>query len=186
MPRFFIDRPIFAWVIAILVMLAGILAITQLPIARYPTIAPPSVSIGAFYPGASAQAVEESVTQILEQNMKGLDGLRYMSSTSSSNGAVGVTLTFEQGTDPDIAQVQVQNKVQLAMPSLPQIVQQQGVSVNKADPGFLMVIGFISEDGSMNRDDISDYISTNLVEPLSRVQGVGNVHVFGSKYAMRI
>src|SRR5688500_5976366 len=186
MPRFFIDRPIFAWVIAILVMLAGILAITQLPIARYPTIAPPSVSIGAFYPGASAQAVEESVTQILEQNMKGLDGLRYMSSTSSSNGAVGVTLTFEQGTDPDIAQVQVQNKVQLAMPSLPQIVQQQGVSVNKADPGFLMVIGFISEDGSMNRDDISDYISTNLVEPLSRVPGVGNVQVFGSKYAMRI
>ena len=186
MARFFIDRPIFAWVIAILVMLAGAISITNLPIARYPSIAPPSVSIGAFYPGASAQTVEESVTQILEQNMKGLDGLRYMSSTSSSNGSIGVTLTFEQGTDPDIAQVQVQNKVQLAMPSLPQVVQQQGVSVNKAGTGFLMVIGFISEDGSMSRDDISDYIATNLVDPLSRVQGIGSVQVFGGKYAMRI
>jgi multidrug efflux pump len=186
MARFFIDRPIFAWVIAIIVMLAGVLSITQLPISRYPTIAPPSVSINAFYPGASAQAAEEAVTQIIEQNMKGLDGLLYMASTSQSNGGVGVALTFANGVDPDIAQVQVQNKLQLAVPSLPQVVQQQGISVNKADPGFLMVIGFVSEDNSMDRDDISDYVATSLVEPLSRVPGVGNVQVFGGKYAMRI
>jgi multidrug efflux pump len=186
MARFFIDRPIFAWVIAIIVMLAGTVSITQLPISRYPTIAPPSVTISAFYPGASAQTAEESVTQIIEQNMKGLDGLLYMSSTSESSGAVGVRLTFENGTDPDIAQVQVQNKLQLALPLLPQIVQQQGVSVNKANPGFLMVVGFVSEDGSMDRSDISDYVATNLVDPLSRVPGVGNVQVFGAKYAMRI
>jgi multidrug efflux pump len=186
MARFFIDRPIFAWVIAIIVMLAGALSITQLPISRYPTIAPPSVSINAFYPGASAQTVEDSVTQIIEQSMKGLDGLLYMSATSESNGAVGIQLTFANGVDPDIAQVQVQNKLQLAVPSLPQIVQQQGISVNKANPGFLMVVGFISEDGSMDRDDISDYVASNLVDPLSRVPGVGGVQVFGGKYAMRI
>ena len=186
MARFFIDRPIFAWVIAIIVMLAGALSITQLPISRYPSIAPPSVSINAFYPGASAQTVEDSVTQIIEQSMKGLDGLLYMASTSQSDGGVSVRLTFASGVDPDIAQVQVQNKLQLAIPSLPQIVQQQGISVSKANPGFLMVVGFISEDGSMTRDDISDYVASNLVDPLSRVEGVGNVQVFGGKYAMRI
>ncbi len=186
MARFFIDRPVFAWVIAIIIMLAGALSITSLPISRYPTIAPPSVNISAVYPGASAQTVEDSVTQIIEQNMKGLDGLLYMSASSDSSGGVGITLTFESGTDPDIAQVQVQNKLQLATPLLPQIVQQQGVSVTKANSGFLLVAGFVSEDNSMDRSDIADYVSTNIVDPLSRVPGVGNVQVFGSRYAMRI
>jgi hydrophobe/amphiphile efflux-1 (HAE1) family protein len=186
MARFFIDRPIFAWVIAIIVMLAGALSLTQLPISRYPTIAPPTVSINTTYPGASAQVAESSVTQIIEQAMTGLDGLDYMSATSDSNGSVSVTLTFKTGTDPDIAQVQVQNKLQLATARLPSIVQQQGISVNKASSGFLMVIGFVSEDGSMDRNDISDYVAANLVEPLSRVPGVGSVQVFGGQYAMRI
>ncbi|HEX5694363.1 MAG TPA: efflux RND transporter permease subunit, partial [Arenimonas sp.] len=186
MARFFIDRPIFAWVIAIIIMLAGGLALTQLPISRYPTIAPPTITINANYPGASAEAAENSVTQIIEQAMTGLDGLDYLSSTSASSGAVSVTLTFETGTDPDIAQVQVQNKLQLATALLPPIVQQQGISVNKASSGFLQVLGFVSEDGSMDRNDISDYVSANIVDPLSRVPGVGSVQVFGSKYAMRI
>jgi multidrug efflux pump len=167
-------------------MMAGALSIFTLPISRYPTIAPPSVNINATYPGASAQTVEDSVTQIIEQNMKGLDGLIYMSASSDSNGSVGITLTFESGTDPDIAQVQVQNKLQLATPLLPQIVQQQGVSVTKANSGFLMVAGFVSEDDSMDRNDIADFVSANIVDPLSRVPGVGNVQVFGSPYAMRI
>src|SRR6185503_1776490 len=186
MARFFIDRPIFAWVIAIIVMLAGALSITRLPISRYPTIAPPSVTVSAFYPGASAQTVEDSVTQIVEQNMKGLDGLIYMSSTSENNGAVAVTLTFENGVDPDIAQVQVQNKLQGAIPLLPQIVQQQGISVSKANPSFLLVVGFVSEDGRMTRPDIDDYVASHPVEPLSRVKGVGSVQLFGAPYAMRI
>jgi multidrug efflux pump len=186
MARFFIDRPIFAWVIAIIVMLAGALSIARLPISRYPTIAPPSVTVSAFYPGASAQTVEDSVTQIVEQSMKGLDGLIYMSSTSESNGALAVTLTFENGVDPDIAQVQVQNKLQGAIPLLPQIVQQQGISVTKANPSFLLVVGFVSEDGRMTRSDIDDYVASHLVEPLSRVQGVGSVQLFGAPYAMRI
>jgi multidrug efflux pump len=184
--RYFIDHPIFAWVIAIVIMLAGVLAILTLPIARYPTIAPPTVTISAVYPGASAQALENSVTQIIEQNMKGLDGLLYMSATSESTGRATITLTFGQAVDPDIAQVQVQNKLALATPSLPQIVQQQGVAVSKANPGFLMVLGFVSTDGRMTRDDISDYVVTNLVDPISRVAGVGSVQVFGAKYAMRI
>ncbi len=186
MARFFIDRPIFAWVIAIIIMLAGALALTQLPISRYPTIAPPTITINASYPGASAAAAENSVTQIIEQAMTGLDGLEYLSSTSDSNGSVTVTLTFVTGTDPDIAQVQVQNKLQLATALLPGIVQQQGISVNKASSGFLQVLGFVSSDGSMDRNDISDYVSANIVDPLSRVPGVGSVQVFGGKYAMRI
>ncbi len=186
MARFFIDRPIFAWVIAIVIMLAGALSLTRLPVARYPTIAPPSVSIGANYPGASAQAVENSVTQIIEQAMTGLDGLDYIASTSDSSGGVSVSLTFKTGTDPDIAQVQVQNKLQIANVLLPQIVQQQGIRVTKASAGFLQVLGFVSKDGSMDRQDISDYVAANIVDPLSRVAGVGGVQVFGSKYAMRI
>jgi multidrug efflux pump len=186
MARFFIDRPIFAWVIAIIVMLAGALSIARLPISRYPTIAPPSVTVSAFYPGASAQTVEDSVTQIVEQSMKGLDGLIYMASTSENNGAVAVTLTFENGVDPDIAQVQVQNKLQGAIPLLPQIVQQQGISATKANPSFLLVVGFVSEDGRMTRSDIDDYVASHLVEPLSRVKGVGSVQLFGAPYAMRI
>src|SRR5690554_793496 len=157
MPQFFIGRPIFAWVIAIVIMIAGALAITQLPVSMYPSIAPPTVSINANYPGASAKVVEDSVTQVIEQAMKGLDGLLYMSSTSSSNGSAGITLTFDNGVNPDIAQVQVQNKLQLAMPLLPQEVQRQGVNVSKASSGFLMVLGFVSEDGSMDKVDIADY-----------------------------
>ena len=186
MARFFIDRPIFAWVIAIIIMIAGGLALTQLPISMYPNIAPPSVTIGASYPGASARVVEDAVTQVIEQNMKGLDGLIYMSSTSQASGNATVTLTFESGTDPDIAQVQVQNKLQLAMPLLPQEVQRQGVNVSKSRSGFLMVVAFVSEDGSMHREDISDYVSANVLDPLSRVPGVGQVQLFGSPYSMRI
>ena len=186
MARFFIDRPIFAWVIAIIIMLAGGLAIFTLPVSMYPTIAPPTVEIRANYPGASAKVVEDSVTQIIEQNMKGLDGLMYFSANSSSNGSATITLTFDSDTDPDTAQVQVQNKLQLAMPLLPQEVQRQGVNVSKSATGFLQVIGFVSEDGRMTKDDISDYVGTNLVDPLSRVPGVGNLQVFGSNYAMRI
>ncbi|HWK75162.1 MAG TPA: efflux RND transporter permease subunit [Povalibacter sp.] len=186
MARFFIDRPIFAWVIAIIIMLAGALAVFTLPVSMYPTIAPPAVEIQATYPGASAKVVEDSVTQIIEQKMKGLDGLMYFSANSSSNGRATITLTFDNRTDPDTAQVQVQNKLQLAMPLLPQEVQRQGVNVSKSATGFLQVLGFVSEDGSMNRDDISDYVGTNLVDPLSRVPGVGNIQVFGANYAMRI
>lgn len=186
MAQFFIDRPIFAWVIAIIIMLSGALAITQLPVSMYPLIAPPTVVINAVYPGASAQVVEDSVTQVIEESMKGLDGLLYMSSTSESTGGAMITLTFDNNVDPDIGQVQVQNKLQLAMPLLPQEVQRQGVNVSKATTGFLMVIGFVSEDGRMTKDDIADYIATNLVDPLSRVPGVGNLTVFGAKYAMRI
>ncbi|WP_447896429.1 multidrug efflux RND transporter permease subunit SmeE [Stenotrophomonas acidaminiphila] len=186
MARFFIDRPIFAWVIAIIIMLAGALAMLKLPISMYPEVAPPAVSISANYPGASAKVVEDSVTQIIEQNMKGLDGLIYFSSNSSSNGQTSITLTFESGTNPDIAQVQVQNKLQLAMPLLPQEVQRQGINVAKSSSGFLNVIGFVSEDGSMDEHDISDYVGSNVIDPLSRVPGVGSIQVFGGKYAMRI
>jgi len=184
--QFFIGRPIFAWVIAIVIMIAGALSITQLPVSMYPTIAPPEVSINANYPGASARVVEDSVTQVIEQNMKGLDGLLYMSATSSSSGSASVTLTFDNSVNPDIAQVQVQNKLQLAMPLMPQEVQRQGVNVSKASSGFLMVVGFVSEDGRMTKDDIADYVSANIVDPISRVPGVGNLQVFGSQYAMRI
>ncbi len=186
MARFFIDRPIFAWVIAIIIMLAGLLSITSLPVSMYPTVAPPAVEIRTMYPGASAQVLEDSVTQVIEQNMKGLDGLMYFSAQSSSNGIATITLTFESGTDPDIAQVQVQNKLQLAMPLLPQEVQRQGVHVAKSMSSFLQVVGFVSEDGSMDEIDIADYVSANIVDPLSRVPGVGNIQVFGGKYAMRI
>ena len=186
MARFFIDRPIFAWVIAIIIMLAGALAMLKLPISMYPEVAPPAVSISASYPGASAKVVEDSVTQIIEQNMKGLDGLMYFSSNSSSNGQASITLTFESGTNSDIAQVQVQNKLQLAMPLLPQEVQRQGINVAKSSSGFLNVLGFVSEDGSMDENDISDYVGSNVVDPLSRVPGVGSIQVFGGKYAMRI
>ena len=186
MARFFIDRPIFAWVIAIIIMLAGALAVTNLPVSMYPEVAPPAVEISATYPGASAKVVEDSVTQIIEQNMKGLDGLIYFSSNSSANGQATITLTFESGTNPDIAQVQVQNKLQLAMPLLPQEVQRQGINVAKSSSGFLQVLGFVSNDNSMDANDISDFVGSNVVDPLSRVPGVGNIQVFGGKYAMRI
>ncbi|MXV27880.1 efflux RND transporter permease subunit [Aeromonas veronii] len=186
MARFFIDRPIFAWVIALVIMLAGSLAIIKLPVAQYPSIAPPAVGISASYPGASAKTVEDSVTQIIEQNMTGLDHLLYMSSQSDSAGRVSVTLTFQPGTDPDIAQVQVQNKLQQAMSLLPQEVQQQGIRVQKTSSSFLMVAAFISSDGSMNNDDLADYVVSNIKEPLSRLDGVGDITLFGSQYSMRV
>ncbi len=186
MSRFFINRPIFAWVMAILVMLIGVISVLNLPIEQYPRIAPPTISVSASYPGANAQTVENSVVQIIEQRMKGLDGLMYMSSSSSSNGGASVTLTFENGTDSDTAQVQVQNKLQAAMSLLPESVQRQGVNVNKSSSSFMMVQAFISEDDSMDRADIADYVSSNVVDSLSRVEGVGEVQVFGSTYAMRI
>ncbi|EJO0142583.1 multidrug efflux RND transporter permease subunit AcrB, partial [Salmonella enterica] len=186
MPNFFIDRPIFAWVIAIIIMLAGGLAILKLPVAQYPTIAPPAVTISATYPGADAKTVQDTVTQVIEQNMNGIDNLMYMSSNSDSTGTVQITLTFESGTDADIAQVQVQNKLQLAMPLLPQEVQQQGVSVEKSSSSFLMVVGVINTDGTMTQEDISDYVAANMKDPISRTSGVGDVQLFGSQYAMRI
>ncbi len=186
MAKFFIDRPIFAWVIAIVVMLAGGLSITRLPVSQYPAIAPPGIGVTATYPGASAQTLEATVTQVIEQRMTGLDGLRYISSSSDSNGMSSLELTFEPGTNPDIAQVQVQNKLALAMPQLPQEVQRQGVRVAKSNRNFLMIAAFVSEDGSMARNDISDYVSSTLVEPLSRVAGVGDIQVFGTQYAMRV
>lgn len=187
MSRFFIERPIFAWVLAIIVMLLGIMAMLNLPISQYPKIAPPQISIRTVYPGASAKTVEDSVTQIIERQMKGIDGLMYMSSNSSSSGMATVNLTFESGTDPDIAQVQVQNKLQAATSQLPQEVQRQGVNVSKSGGGgFLVVLGFISTDGNMSQTDISDYIYNSVVDPISRVEGVGDIEVFGSQYAMRI
>lgn len=167
-------------------MLAGGLAILKLPVAQYPTIAPPAVTISATYPGADAKTVQDTVTQVIEQNMNGIDNLMYMSSNSDSTGTVQITLTFESGTDADIAQVQVQNKLQLAMPLLPQEVQQQGVSVEKSSSSFLMVVGVINTDGTMTQEDISDYVAANMKDPISRTSGVGDVQLFGSQYAMRI
>ncbi|QLA79744.1 efflux RND transporter permease subunit [Acidovorax sp. JMULE5] len=186
MARFFIDRPIFAWVLAIITMLAGVMAVLTLPIAQYPTIAPPAIAISATYPGASSKTLEDSVTQIIEQKMKGLDKLSYIASTSESSGSVTITLTFENGTDPDTAQVQVQNKLALATPLLPQEVQQQGVRVTKSANNFLNVLAFVSEDGKLNGSDLSDYVAANVQDPISRVEGVGDTMLFGSQYAMRI
>lgn len=186
MSRFFIDRPIFAWVIALVIMLAGGISILGLPVAQYPSIAPPQISIKASYPGASAQTLQDTVTQVIEQQMKGIDGMDYMSSTSDSSGRMNITITFTAGTDPDIAQVQVQNKLAIATPMLPQEVQRQGVEVSKSTANFLMVIGLISPDGSMTGTDLGDYAAATLRDPLSRVEGVGEVEVFGSQYAMRI
>jgi len=186
MARFFIDRPIFAWVISIFIMGIGILSIVTLPVAQYPEIAPPTVSVNAAYPGASAETVANTVTQVIEQQMTGLDGLRYISSSSTSAGGASITLTFETGTDPDIAQVQVQNKLAQATALLPEPVQRQGVTVQKSSSGFLMVIALIASDGGFDATDLGDYLETNMVNELSRVDGVGNVRVFGAQYAMRI
>jgi len=186
MAKFFIDRPIFAWVIAIILMLAGVAAIFTLPIAQYPTIAPPSIQITATYPGASAKTVEDTVTQVIEQQMSGLDNFLYMSSASDDTGNATITLTFAPGTDADIAQVQVQNKLSLATPILPQVVQQLGLSVTKSSSSFLLVLAFNSEDGSMNRYDLANYVASNVKDPISRLNGVGTVTLFGTQYAMRI
>jgi multidrug efflux pump len=186
MSRFFIDRPIFAWVIAIVIMLAGALAIVNLPVAQYPAIAPPAVTIQATYPGASAETLQDSVTQVIEQRMTGLDGFRYMKSTSDSTGSLRIELTFEPGTNPDIAQVQVQNKLSLATPLLPDAVQRQGIQVTKSSTGYLLVIAFTAVDGAYSSTELADFISTNVQDTMSRVNGVGEVQVFGSPYAMRI
>jgi len=184
--RFFLDRPVFAWVIAIAMMLAGGLAIYNLPISQYPPIAPPSIAIDSFYPGASAETVENSVTQLIEQKMTGFDNLLYMSATSDSSGASRIELTFRAGTDPDLAWAQVQNKLQLAMASLPEVVQRTGVKVSKSTRNYLIIVGLISEDGSMDGNDLRDYAQSNLEKVIARVPGVGEVDSFGSQYAMRI
>lgn len=186
MSNFFIDRPIFAWVLALVIMLIGGLAILKLPVNQYPSIAPPSVSISVSYPGASAQTVQDTVVQVIEQQLNGIDGLRYISSDSNSDGSMSISVTFEQDVDPDIAQVQVQNKLQLATPLLPQEVQQQGIRVTKSASNFLMVVGIISEDGSMSRFDLADYTVSNIQDPISRTAGVGDFQIFGAPYAMRI
>ncbi len=186
MPRFFINRPIFAWVIAILVMLGGLLAIKTLPVSQYPPIAPPQISINAVYPGASAQTVQDTVTQVIEQKLNGIDNLIYMSSTSDSAGAVSISLTFLAGTDPNIAQVQVQNKLQLAIPLLPQVVQRQGIQVVKSTRNFLLIVGLVSQDGSMDRNALTDYMVSNIQDIISRLEGVGELQLFGTQNAMRI
>lgn len=186
MSRFFLGRPIFAWVIAIVIMLAGILSITRLPVSQYPQIAPPQVTITATYPGASAETIENTITQQVEQAMTGLDGYLYMASNSDSSGRVSIDITFEAGTDPDIAQVQVQNRLKTVENSLPQVVQQLGVNVDKSAANFLMVVGFVDKNGKMSSADLSDYLVNNVQEPLSRITGVGEVEVFGSSYSMRI
>src|SRR3984957_1705180 len=186
MVRFFIDGPVFAWVLAIVVMAAGALAIPILPVAQYPSIAPPAISIQVTYPGASAETVQSTVTQVIEQQLSGIDHLLYFGSESDKDGSMTITLYFEQGTNPDIAQVQVQNKLQLATPLLPAEVQAQGIRVAKATRNFLMVIGFYSADGSMDNDDISDYVASHVQDPISRTPGVGDYQLFGSQYAMRI
>lgn len=186
MAKFFIDRPVFAWVIAIIIMLAGGMALRALPIAQYPDIAPTTVSISANYPGASAEAVENAVTQVIEQQLTGLDGLDYISSSSNSNGSMSITLSFEPGTDADIAQVQTQNKISLATPLLPEEVQRQGVTVSKASGSFLLVTAFYSPNSTLNQIDIGDFVRSTVYDTISRIDGVGSVQVFGSQYAMRI
>jgi hydrophobe/amphiphile efflux-1 (HAE1) family protein len=186
MARFFIDRPIFAWVIALIAMLAGAVSIARMPIAQYPPIAPPAITATSTYPGASAETVDTTVTQVIEQQMRGLDHFRYMLSNSDSTGQSQIELTFEPGTDPDTALIQVQNKLQLATPRLPEVVQRQGVAVAKSTRNFFLVLAFYSADGSMSRDDVADFVNSVVAEPLGRVSGVGDVQVFGAQFAMRI
>ncbi|VTP62675.1 Multidrug-efflux transporter MexB [Serratia rubidaea] len=184
--KFFIRRPVFAWVIAIIIMLCGLMAIRSLPISQYPDVAPPSVAISATYPGASAETLENSVTQVIEQQLTGLDGLLYFSSSSSSDGSVSISVTFDQGTDPDIAQVQVQNKVQQAESRLPSEVTAQGITVTKKQSDFLLIMALYDETDRRSANDISDYLVSNMQDTLARVQGVGDVRVFGAQHAMRI
>ncbi|WP_159077341.1 efflux RND transporter permease subunit, partial [Klebsiella pneumoniae] len=186
MANFFIDRPIFAWVLAILLCLTGTLAILSLPVEQYPDLAPPNVRITANYPGASAQTLENTVTQVIEQNMTGLDNLMYMSSQSSATGQATITLSFTAGTDPDEAVQQVQNQLQSAMRKLPQAVQNQGVTVRKTGDTNILTLAFVSTDGSMDKQDIADYVASNIQDPLSRVNGVGDIDAYGSQYSMRI
>src|SRR5579872_2288499 len=186
MARFFIDRPIFAWVLAIILMMAGVLALLKLPVAQFPPLAPPAVAITVTYPGASAETVEGTVVQPIEQQMTGLDGLLYMTSESDKDGSITITVSFAQGTNPDIAQVQVQNKLQLALPRLPLAVQQQGVQVAKSAKNFLLAVAFVSTDHSMQAADIADFVASHVQDSVSRAPGVSNFQLFGAQYAMRI
>src|SRR5690349_21921128 len=186
MSRIFIGRPIFAWVIAIMTMLLGLGALKTLPIEQYPDIAPPQVNIRANYPGASAKVLETSVTQVIEQQLTGIDGLLYFSSTSSSRGRVSITATFEKGTNPDIAQVQVQNKVQQGISRLPQQVQQQGLTITKSNPDSLLVVAIYDKNKKSTSIEIADYMVSNLQDQIGRLEGVGDLNVFGSQYAMRV
>src|ERR1700689_3780315 len=182
MSRFFIDRPIFAWVIALAMIIAGALAIRSLAISQFPPLAPPQISVTAVYPGADAETLENTTTQIIEQQMKGLDHLVYFSSTSDSSGTATVTMTFAQGTDPDTAQVQVQNKLQAGVALLPLQVQQEGLVVAKSARNFALIIGRESVDGSHDQDDLGDYIASRIQEPIGRISGVGDTQFFGSQY----
>jgi multidrug efflux pump len=186
MARFFIDRPVFAWVVSILIMVLGGLAITKLPVAQYPNVAPPSISVAANYAGASAETLQETVTSVIEQQLNGIDNLLYMSSSSDASGLSTVTLFFLPGTNPDVAQVQVQNKVQLATPSLPQTVQQQGVVVAKATRNFMMFFTLSTIDDSLDEIELGNYIASSVLDPIRRVSGVGEANMFGSQYAMRV
>src|ERR1700754_715288 len=186
MSRIFIDRPIFAWVIAIIIMLVGLGSIFSLPVEQFPDVAPPQVNIRATYPGASAVTLENSVTQVIEQQLTGIDGLLYFSSNSSSRGQVTISATFEKGTNPDIAQVQVQNKVQQALSRLPQQVQQQGLTVTKSNPDFLLIAAIYDTTDSKSNIDVADYMVSNLQDAIGRIPGVGDTNVFGSQYGMRI
>ncbi len=186
LPRFFIDRPVFAWVIALVLMLAGGIAVVTLPIMQYPAIAPPQVSINGTYPGASAQTVQDSVVQVIEQQLNGVEGLDYITSDSSADGSMSIALTFKQGTNPDIAQVQVQNKLQAAVPLLPVEVQQQGLRVSKPTRNFLVIIGFRSTDNTLSADDLANFVASNVFDPVARTPGVGDVQLFGAQFAMRI
>lgn len=186
MPKFFIEHPVFAWVVAILISLSGVISILGLGVESYPSIAPPQVTVSATYPGASADTTEKSVTQVIEQQLTGIDHLLYFSSSSASNGRASITLTFETGTDPDIAQVQVQNKVSLATPRLPTEVTQQGVVVAKANAGFLMVVALQSDTASIDRDALNDIVGSRVLDQISRIPGVGSTQQFGSEYAMNI
>src|SRR3982750_1878076 len=186
MSKIFIDRPIFAWVIAIIIMLMGIGAITVLPVAQYPDVAPTQINVRATYPGASAATLESSVTQVLERQLTGIDGLLYFQSSSTARGQVSISVILTKGIDPDIAQVQVQNAIQSAISRLPQQVQQQGVRVSKGSPDLLLIVGIYDSTDRSTNFDVSDWLTTNMQDELSRVPGVGDVNVFGSSYAMRI
>ena len=184
--RYFLDRPVFAWVIAIGIMVFGVLAIVNLPISQYPNIAPPSISVFGMYPGASAETVENTVTQIIEQKMTGLENMLYLSATSDSSGRCRLEITFSPGTDPDLAWAKVQNKLQLAMPSLPDVVQRAGMNVRKSTRNYVLMANFISDDPNMRDIDLRDYVTSNIDQVVARVPGVGETEVFGSQYAMRI
>lgn len=186
MAKFFIDRPVFAWVMSFMIMLLGGLSMLKLPIAQYPSIAPPSVSVTAIYAGASAETLQDTVTAVIEQQLNGIDNLLYMSASSEASGQAVITLFFRPGTVPDIAQVQVQNKLQLAMPSLPQIVQQQGVTVAKATRNYLLFFTLSTTNGSMDEIALGNYLAANVLDPIRRVTGVGEANLFGTQYAMRI